>query len=389
MSTRRISFAVAAAGLCTFLNLYTPQAILPSLAAEFQVPLPRTGLAVTASLLAVALVAPFAGAVSDRFGRKRLIVAACGLVIIPTVMVAFSTSLESLLFWRFAQGLLLPFIFAVTVAYIGEELEGPAAIKAAGLYSSGAILGGVSGRLVAGVAADWGGGWRSGFLATAVLTALGGLFVALTLPKETRFRAARAGLAATLRDWRSHALNPLLLGTCAVGFGMLFSIVATFTFVNFYVAAPPFNLSAGALASVFAVYLVGVVTTPLATRAAVKLGRARTAVLSALIAITGELLTLVPSLPFVVVGLTLASAGLFVAQSLGLGFIGVAVKRARSTAVGLYVSTYYIGGALGAVLPAGLWHRFGWPGCVGLTCTVIALMGIAAGLTFRSRPASA
>ncbi len=385
MKFDRVSLAVAAAGFCTFLNLYTPQAILPSLAAEFGVPLAHTGLAVTAGLLAVALVAPFAGAVSDRLGRKRLIVGACIAVILPTLLVATSQSLAMLLVWRFVQGMLLPFIFTVTVGYIGDELEGAAAIRAAGLYSSGAILGGFSGRFIAGIAADF-HGWRYGFLAAAVVTALGGLLVAVTLPKEKRFRATATGLRATLRDWREHLCNPLLLGTCAVGFGMLFSVVGTFTFVNFYLGAPPFALTPGGLASVFGVYLVGVVTTPLATRAAVKLGRARTAGLAALISIAGELLTLAPSLPAVIAGLAMASAGLFVAQALGTGFIGVAVQRARSTAVGMYVSTYYVGGALGGVLPVWVWHAAGWPGCVALLCCMIAGMGLAAVFTFRQRP---
>jgi sugar phosphate permease len=52
----------------------------------------------------------------------------------------------------------------------------------------------------------------------------------------------------------------------------------------------------------------------------------------------------------------------------------VAARHARSTAVGLYVSFYYVGGSLGAVLPAGLWHRAGWPGCVGLVVSVQCVM---------------
>jgi YNFM family putative membrane transporter len=383
MTFDRVSLAAAAAGISTFLNLYTPQAVLPSLAATFGVPLARTGLTVTAPLLAVALVAPFAGAISDAFGRKRLIVGAAAALTVPTVLVALSPSLEAMLLWRFAQGLLLPFIFAVTVAYIGEECEGPAAIRAAGVYSSGAILGGFSGRFVAGIAAEL-GGWRLGFLAAAALTGIAAVVVAILLPREKKFRPTRGGMRAMLRGWREHVGNRRLLGTCAVGFAMLFSVVATFTFVNFRLAGPPFNLSPGALASVFAVYLVGVVTTPLATRTAVAIGRPRTAALATAIAIAGELCTLLPFLPAVIFGLTLASAGLFVAQALGLGFIGVAVSRARSSAVGLYVSTYYVGGALGAVLPGGVWHHFGWPGCVALVCLMMLLMGIAALVTFRT-----
>jgi predicted MFS family arabinose efflux permease len=388
MKLDRVSVAVATAGICTFLNLYTPQAILPALANEFAVPLRNIGLTITVSLLAVALVAPFAGAISDILGRKRLIVSAAFGVVVPTLLVAFSASLDALLVWRFLQGLLLPFIFAVTVAYIGEECEGPAAIRAAGTYASGSIVGGFSGRFVTGIAADL-GGWRFGFMVIAALTAIGAAVVALTLPKERKFRPSRGGVRTILRDWREHARNRLLWGTCVVGFGMLFSVVATFTYVNFRLSAPPFALSSGELGAVFTVYLVGAVTTPLATRLAVRVGRRRTAALSAVVAVAGEVLTLVPHLAAVVAGLVLASAGLFVAQALALGFIGVAAPRARSTAVGLYVTTYYIGGALGGILPGGLWHRYGWAGCVALVCVVIVAMGMAAVVTFRDAAVTA
>ena len=388
MRLDRVALAAAAAGISTFLNLYTPQAVLPSLAESFGVPLARTGWTITVSLLAVALVAPFAGAISDALGRKRLIVGAALAVTVPTVLVAFSQTLEAMLLWRFVQGLLLPFIFAVTVAYIGEECEGPAAIRAAGVYSSGAILGGFAGRFVAGIAAQF-GGWRLGFLAAAALTACAAVSVAILLPTEKKFRPMTGGVRAMLRGWQEHVRNPRLWGTCAVGFAMLFTIVATFTYVNFRLAGPPFGLSPGALGAVFTVYLVGVVTTPLATRLAVRIGRPRTAALAAAIAIVGQLCTLLPTLPAVILGLALASAGLFVAQALGLGFIGVAVPRARYSAVGLYVSTYYVGGALGGVLPGGLWHRYGWPGCVALDCLTILGMGIAAVVTFREAEAAA
>ena len=388
MRFERIPLAAAAAGISTFLNLYTPQAVLPSLAATFGVPLARTGLTITASLLAVALVAPFAGAISDVFGRKRLIVGAAALVTVPTVLVALSPTLEAMLLWRFVQGLLLPFIFAVTVAYIGEECEGAAAIRAAGVYSSGAILGGFGGRFVAGIAAEF-GGWRLGFLAAAALTGIAAVAVAILLPTERKFRPVRGGVRAMLRGWGEHVHNRTLWGVCAVGFGMLFSVVATFTYVNFRLSAPPFDLSPGALGSVFTVYLVGVVTTPLSSRLAVAIGRRRTAAVATAVAIAGELCTLLPALPAVVFGLALASAGLFVAQALALGFIGIAAPRARSSAVGIYVSTYYVGGALGGVLPGGLWHRFGWPGCVALACAMILAMGAAALATFREPAAAA
>lgn len=380
MSFDRRRVAVAVAGLTTFFNVYTPQAVLPTLAASFGASLTQVGLTVTASLLAVAIMAPFVGAISDRLGRKRLIVLAAFGVVIPTLLVATSPTLAVMVAWRFAQGLMLPFIFAVTVAYIGDECDGPEMIRAAGAYSIGAIIGGFSGRLIEGLAADF-LGWRLGFVVLAALTACGAAFIQVNLPRETRFRRVGGGIRATLATYADHLANARVLATCAVGFGMLFSVVGTFTFVNFLLAAPPFGLGPSQLGFVFAVYLVGAVATGIGTALAVRFGRRAALVMAAALTTAGLLLTLVPTLRAVVPGLAAACGGLFIVQSLSLGFIGTAVRRAKSSAVGLYVSIYYTGGALGGVLPAWLWHHAGWPGVVALM-VLVQMVIIVLGLRF-------
>src|ERR1700751_2030550 len=113
--------AVAIAGFCAFLNLYSPQALLPALAPEFNVGPAEISAIMTASTLAIALTAPFTGAVADVLGRKRVITTAMIAVVVPTAMVALAADVHQLVFWRFVQGLLLPPIFAVTIAYIGDE----------------------------------------------------------------------------------------------------------------------------------------------------------------------------------------------------------------------------------------------------------------------------
>ena len=59
------------------------------------------------------------------------------VLVIPTIMVGLSTSLPAIIFWRAIQGLVLPLIFAVMVAYIGDELPHHEATTVAGIYSSG------------------------------------------------------------------------------------------------------------------------------------------------------------------------------------------------------------------------------------------------------------
>ena len=62
--------AVATAGFCAFLNLYSPQALLPALAREFGVGAAEISTIMTASALAIALTAPFTGAIADVLGQE-------------------------------------------------------------------------------------------------------------------------------------------------------------------------------------------------------------------------------------------------------------------------------------------------------------------------------
>jgi MFS family permease len=130
------------------------------------------------------------------------------------------------------------------------------------------------------------------------------------------------------------------------------------------------------MAGVFAVYLVGAATTALATRLTIRFGRRATLVLVAVLAGIGLVLTLAPTLGAVVAGLALLSGGLLVVQNLSLGFLGVAVSRGRSAAVGMYVTTYYVGGALGGVVPALAWQAAGWRGVVAMVLPAIAVLGV-------------
>ena len=385
MSLDRRGVAVAIAGFCTFINLYTTQPLLAEFATEFGVP-PRTAaLTVTAPLLAVACVAPLVGSVSDALGRRRLIVGACAALVVPTLLAATARSFSGLLLWRFLQGLALPFIFAVTVAYIGEECPGAAGIRTTGHYAIGTILGGFSGRFLAGIVTQF-AGWRAAFVLLGALTAIGAVLVAAWLPPERRFRPV-ADWRGTLGGFAANLTDARLIAAYVTGFGVLFSMIAAFTYANFYLADPPFRLGPAALGSVFVVYLLGAIATPLSSRMAMRMGRRRALICSIPVALAGCAVALLPSLAAAIAGLGLIAAAVFVEQTYSIGFVGAAARRARSTAVGLYVTCYYVGGSLGGVVPGGLWHRFGWPGCVALVAAVQAAMLVVALLFWQDEPA--
>jgi predicted MFS family arabinose efflux permease len=365
--------AVMLAGCAAYIDLYSPQGLLPLMADAWQLGPREASLTVTATTLAVSLVAPFAGSLADMIGRKRVIATAALLIAIPTFLAAGAGGFHELLVWRFVQGLLIPPVFAVVIAYIAEEWDRHEARAVTTLYMSGAIAGGFLGRFITGLVAEY-AGWRGAFVALGVLNLVLGLGVALGLPRERRFKAS-GSIARSARAMLDHLANPQLLAACAVGFAVLFALVAAFTYVNFLLAGAPYGLGPAALGAVFAVYLLGMVTTPVSAPLLQRLGPRRFQALAVAISVAGVALTLVPSLVAIIAGLMVLSSGVFLSQAATTTYVGESVTAARSAAVGLYVMTYYIGGSLGAVLPGTAWHLAGWPG----VAAVVALVQVAAG----------
>jgi len=175
-----------------------------------------------------------------------------------------------------------------------------------------------------------------------------------------------------------HFRNPRLLATYTVGFGMLFALVSTFTYVTFYLAAPPFHLSTAALSYLFAIYLVGLLVTPAGGYLITRIGLRYGIALAIILCLLGERLTLIHSLPVIIFGgLGLVCTGVFIAQSAAPSFLRIAASEGgRVSAAGLYLS-------VGGFLPAVAWQIGKWPASVALTSAILVAILFVGWIGFR------
>ena len=375
--------AVCLCGVFAFIDLYATQPLLPLLTNLFHASKAAVGLTVSASTLGVALSAPVWGVFAERLSRRKVIVWSILALAVPTLLAGTSPSLHVLIFWRFVQGLIMPGIFAITIAYIGEEWPPQSVALVMSVYVSGTALGGFMGRIISGLAAER-LSWHWGFVLLGLLTLAGSLVVARWLPHERhpRHLHAEAGLGAQVFGMLRHLRNPRLIATFAVGFNVLFSLVGIFTYITFYLAAPPFRLSTEALSYLFVVYLIGLLVTPgagyLISHVGLRIGIAG----AILVSMLGVLLTLSHSLAWVICGLALLCTGVFISQASATSYLREAAPAGgRVSAAGLYISCYYIGGTVAGVVPSYLWAIGKWPACVAfilalqVTTMAIALIG--------------
>ena len=138
--------------MATFISMYSAQAVLPQLAREFDVSPATSALAVSATTGVLAFAIVPASILSERFGRIRVMAASALVSALIGLLIPLAHDLGVVLAGRALQGLTLAGVPAVAMAYLAEEVDGRDLGAAMGRYIAGTTIGGLSGRLVAGLA---------------------------------------------------------------------------------------------------------------------------------------------------------------------------------------------------------------------------------------------
>ncbi len=367
-----IKFAVFLVGVFAFLQVYAIQAILPVLQRQFMATPPQMGITIAMTVLAIALVSPIMGLISDSYGRKCFIVGATLCLALPTLLLAFSTSLHEFNFWRFTQGLCVPFMTVVLLAYIGEEFPQMAS-RLTATYVSGTVLGGFLGRFILGHFEPI-IGYQATLQAMALSMLSAAILLYIVLPNSHNFVANR-DMRHSLGILRQHLGNRQLLTACTLGACVLFSLVGCFTFINLHLAAAPYHLSTAMLGNIFSVYLIGVIVTPLSGKLVARMSAKRVTGAAVVLSIIGVLLTLATPIAVIIVGLTVMSIGVFITQTATISYTNQHLTHGRSLGLGLYYMAYYTGGSIGAWVCGLGYQSAHWLGVVGLILFV-QLLGL-------------
>jgi MFS transporter, YNFM family, putative membrane transport protein len=360
---------LGAAGM--FATMYSSQAILPELARDFGVTPSRAGLTISVVVLAVALAGWIWGPLSDRIGRKRSLMLASGLLVVPSLAAAVAPTFATLLACRALQGACMPGLLTVGVPYVAEVYAPALGGRAMGYYTIALVAGGLLGRVGVGLVTAV-TGWRIAFALVALLPLAGVVFMRRRLPEapEPERSAGRGSVVA------SQLANRAVLVPAVAASALFFTFVGVFSYAPFRLAQPPFGFAPTATSLVFALWALGAVG-PVAGRLADRLGWRRVALASIALAACGVLLSL-PSQPgTTILALAVITLGMFggvTAAQLGLAGAGAAD---RGVAGAVYFSFYYGAGALAGFVPGLAWEARGWPGVVAVAAPALAAGTIA------------
>ncbi|MEU5596183.1 MFS transporter [Streptomyces sp. NPDC020298] len=381
---RRMSFALFLAGVATFALLYSTQALLPLISGEFGVAASEASWTVAAATGGLALFVLPMSALSERFGRRTVMTASLVVAVSVGMLVPFAPSLGVLVVLRALQGAALAGLPASATAYLAEEVRPKALVTAIGLFVAGNSVGGMSGRVITGwVAQEW--GWRIAVGVVGVIAVACAVAFRLLLPAPKHFTPGSLRPRVLARTVRDHLADPLLRRLYAIGALFMTVFGGVYTVIGYRLTGEPFGLPQGIIGSIFLVYLVGTVSASTAGRLVGRLGRRGALYLAGGTTATGLFLSLADSLPLVLLGLVLITAGFFAGHAVASSAVSKTATTGRAQASALYQSSYYIGSSVGSTLGATAFHASGWTGTVGVG--FLAILGVVTITLLGSRAA--
>jgi YNFM family putative membrane transporter len=377
---RRILAGLAFAGVATFAQLYSTQAVLPILAADLQVTAAEAALTISLATVGLAVTVLPWSFLADRIGRVRAMMWGISAATVLGLLVPLASSFPMLLGLRMLEGMALGGIPAVAIAYLNEEVNKAHTALAAGTYIAGTTLGGLAGRLVAGPVGElW--GWRAAALAVSVLATAAAVLFLVLIPKARGFTAAAAsGFRGGLRTLSGHARNPRLLALYVQGFLLMGGFVAVYNYLGFRLSGEPFGLPATLISLIFLAYLSGTVSARWSAGLSSRFGRRTVLIFGSGLMVGGLALTLTQALALILAGLLVFTAGYFATHSIGSGWTGAIATAGRAQAASLYNLAYYLGSSVIGWAGGLVFQSLGWTALalavIGLACTTAVITAV-------------
>lgn len=358
----------AACGLIVA-NIYYAQPLIGPIAASLDLSPQTAGLIVTMGQIGYGLGLLLIVPLADLFENKRLILISLGLCIVALICAGLATQAVPFLVASLFIGL-----GAVAVQIIvpfAAHLTPPAMRgQVIGNVMSGLMLGIMLARPVASFLTEL-SSWHTIFFASAACMVLLLILLGRVLPE--RMPSSTLSYSSLIGSMLRLMVTEPVLRRRALYHACLFGAFSLFwTTVPLLLAGPLFNLSQAGIALFALAGVSGAIAAPLTGRIADK-GWSRPATIFAMLAVASaflltELIELgsTYSLAWLVVAAIVLDFGVSANLALGQRAIFLLPAEYRSRLNGMFMATFFLGGALGSAVGAWGFAQGGWALSVGI-----------------------
>jgi MFS transporter, YNFM family, putative membrane transport protein len=376
---RRANLAMFAAGVATFGLLYCVQPLMPEFSWQFHVSAAQSALSLSLTSAVLAVTMLFAGPVSDAWGRKTVMTLSLLSSALIVLLTAAAPTWHSFLLLRALLGFTLGGLPSVGMTYLNEEIHPESIGLGMGLYIGGNAAGGLGGRLIAGVLAEF-YGWRTGLAAVGAIGGIAAVVFVRSLPPARALIRQPLGLRSSLRLFANLFRDPGLPWLFAEGFVLLGSFVTVYNYIGYRLMAPPYSMTQAAVGMIFTVYVVGMFSSSWIGHLAGRLGRRKVLWAMFVLMLAGLALTIFTALWLIVAGIIVITFGYFGGHSIVSSWVGRRAGGAKAQAASTYLFVFYLGSSAAGAAGGLFYTGYGWN---GVAAFVAGLSGVGLIIAWR------
>jgi predicted MFS family arabinose efflux permease len=372
-----MTFIMAAACGLIVANLYYAQPLAGPIAAEIGLPPHATGLIVTLTQIGYGLGLLFVVPLGDLVENRRLIIVMIAAAALALIAAGFSSTPGPFLTASLALGLASTAVQMI-VPFAANLAPDAVRGRVVGNVMSGLMIGIMMARPVASVIARF-SSWHLVFFISAAVMILLGCVLAIRLPKRVPQTKLSYG-ALLVSMGRIYATQPVLRRRAFYQFCQFATFSLFWTVTPLLLSGPSFHLTQGGIAIFALVGVAGAIASPIAGRLADRdLSRPATAAGILAVAIAFLITHIAPegsTAALILMGIAAIMLDFGVSMTLVISQRAIYGLGAdlRSRLNGLFMATFFIGGALGSAIGAWAFAEGGWllSSSIGLALSIVA-----------------
>lgn len=345
--------------------MYATQPLQPLLAKEFNVTITQSSLFTAVIMFWLAVSPIIYGYLLEGMSAKKMLGIATVILFFTNLILGFSNNFETFLVIRCLEGLVIPAILTSSMTILANIDKKNIQFNMS-IYVASTVFGGLIGRVMSGfIATEF--GWRNVFFSLS-LALLFSLYFIMNLKLDVSTKMIKA----TLKDVRFILKDKRFKLIYLTMFTVFFVFAGLLNLIPFRMKELLNDLPESTIGLLYLGYGSGIIVALLSRKMVRYFGtEIKTILWGGLFFTLMTTFFMSDSLPVVFGMMFLLCIGMFTVHTISTGMANSMIESQKGLTSGMYLTFYYIGGAIGSIVPSMIYSHFGWNVVITVFLTVL------------------
>lgn len=347
--------------------MYATQPIQPLLAKQFNVSIIKASQFTAVIMLFLAISPIIYGYILEKINVKKMLINSSIILFITNIFLGLATSYELFLFFRVIEALVVPAILTSLMSILANIDKENIKFNMS-IYVASTVFGGLVGRIFSGfIATNLSYEFVFYSLSLAILVSIYFISKLSYEGEATISKPKITDVMEILKDKRFLIIYFLM-------FCVFFVFSGVLNILPFRVKEISSNVSEFQISLLYLGYGMGILISLNSSKIVKYFKNELNTILFGLIFFLFITIFLIQeNIIFIFILIFLFCVGMFTVHTVSTGLANSMKESQKSLTSGMYLSFYYLGGALGSFLPSIIYEKFGWNMVIYMFCIILLI----------------